>query len=426
MLAHALGDVRIGPGRLRALRFDVVQRVLGLGGGAASPVRAWYRRHWWISARRQLGHARALMAATKTPGRVAREAYTHVRRYGPACAAAHGISVPKQFAQLCWLGIARGMTGDAYYRYWLFHPERFRRAQHYLQWHECATLYRVITVREATDDFAVLEDKHCFATWCHEHGLPTVPVLGEFRDGAICPADGEHLRIPERDVFSKPTNQYGGAGTRLWQYVPDGRWMDKRTGAYHDRESLLTDLAEQSKDGPVILQPRLVNDVIVRPLAPVALCTLRLVTARRPEGDPELVAAAFRTGSGQSPSDNFSDGGIAIAVELATGRLLHGIRLDKRTLVAPVHRHPDTGVEFHGFQLPRWEQAVTLALTAHRCLRAMPFVGWDIAFTPDGLLLLEGNFNPGVSIVQAGWGVPLGETVYPKLLDAHLRRSFAR
>ncbi|HEU4630916.1 MAG TPA: sugar-transfer associated ATP-grasp domain-containing protein [Gemmatimonadaceae bacterium] len=366
------------------------------------------------------------MAATKTPGRVAREAYTLVQRYGPACAAAHGISVPKQFAQLYWLGMVRGLTGDAYYRYWLFRPERFRSAQHYLQWHECAMLYRVIAVREATDDFAVLEDKHRFAAWCREQRLPTVPVLGEFRDGAAYPADSERLLIPDQDVFSKPSNQYGGVGTRLWRYVPDRRWVDEHTGASHSHETMLATLAEQSKAGPLILQPRLVNDASLRPFASMALCTLRLVTARRPDADPELVAAAFRTGAGRSPSDNFSDGGIAVAVEPTTGRLRHGIRRDQQTLVAEVRRHPDTGVEFHGFRLPKWEEAVTLALTAHRRLRAMPFVGWDIAFTPDGLVLLEGNFNPGVSIVQAGWGVPLGETVYPRYLDAHLRRSFAR
>lgn len=424
-LAHALGRVRAGPDARTAARFAAAQFVLGGGRSDVAALRAWSRRHWWASTVQRRGRAGAVLALLKTPARLARDAALAVRTYGPACEAVHGVSPRAQYARLLWLSLTRGVIAESFYDFWLFRPERRRRARQYLQWHEAAVLYRVLAAREAADDFAVLEDKRRFAGWCHEHGLPTAPVLAEFRDGAPVVPDGS-LALPERDLFSKPTDQYGGAGIRRWRHVGAGQWVEHDTGVAHSGEALLAALAAQSRAGPVIVQPALANHAAVRPLAPEALCTLRLLTARAPDGAPEVTLATFRTGSGGSASDNFSSGGIAVSVDLASGRLRRGVRRDERQMIVSVDAHPDTGVAFEGFALPQWEEAKTLALAAHARLRAMAFVGWDVAFTDAGLVLLEGNFNPGVRIVQAGWGVPLGETNYLRYLDAHLRRSFAR
>lgn len=419
-LADSLGPVRTGPGRWRAARFTVAQAVIG--GGA---VRAWYRRYWWATTRGRLGSTGAWSALLKTPVRVARDTLRTVRLHGPACAAAYGVPLGTQYVQQLWLALAHGLDGESYYRYWLFRPDRRRRARHYVQWQEAAILYRVLAAREAPDDLAVLEDKGRFGRWCNEQRLPSAPVLAELRNGTLIGRSGAPS-LPDRDLFSKPASEYGGVGVRLWQRVGAGAWREGGGGTAHDASSLLAALAEQSHHGAVILQPRLENHPSVRALAPRALCTVRLLTARPPDGPPELVLAAFRTGAGRSASDNFSAGGIAVAVDIATGRLRSGVRMDEQLLIAREVAHPDTGAAFANFVLPQWREMQALALDAHSRLRSMPFVGWDVAVTTDGLVLIEGNYNPGVRIVQAGDGVPLGETNFAMYLDAHLRRSFAR
>lgn len=428
-LADALGTVRTGPHRAAVLRFAVEQGLLGLGagGGDAGRVRAWYRRHWLREQAVRRGPLGALAAVLKAPARVVREAREAVRAHGAAVAESFGVPAWRQLGQLVRLALLAGIDADSYYRYWLYRPERRRDAARFLQWQEAAVLYRVLAAREAMDDFVVLEDKRRFAEWCAAHALPTVPVLAEFRDGALASSRAAPV-LPARDLFSKPSDQYGGAGVRSWRHLGPGTsdWWSDEEGRAHDAAALLAALAEQSREGPVILQPRLTNEAVLAPLAPHALCTLRLLTARAPGGAPELVLATFRTGAGGSTSDNFTSGGIAVAVDLASGRLASGVRLDTRLVIAPAERHPDTGVPFAGFPVPRWHEAKTLALAAHARLRAMAFVGWDIAFTPDGLILLEGNFNPGVRIVQAGSGKPLGATPFLRYLDLHLRRSFAK
>jgi len=419
-----LDGVRTGPGRWAALRFAVTQRVFGLGLGKEAAVRAWYRRYSWRLDRRELGRAGAALALLKTPPRVVRQAWRAAATHGPAVREAHGVPVRTQFLQLAWLGLRLGFDGDSYYRFWLFRRDRRRRAHRYIQMHEAAFLYRVLVVREAMDDFLITEDKRRFEPWCREHGLPTVPVLAEFADGCLVAPDPPRP-LPARDLFSKPTDQYGGEGARRWRSVGGGRWADG-AGGHYDHTALMAALAAQSRGGRVILQECLVNDPALAHLSSGALCTVRILTARPPGGAPEPVCALYRMSVGESSTDNFSVGGIAAPVDLATGRLGPGVRGDPRLLVAPVSRHPDTGAALDGSLLPYWEEAKALALRAHTRLRALACVGWDVALTPAGPVLIEGNFAPGARLAQAPSGVPLGETNYLRYLDAHLRRSFSR
>ena len=107
-------------------------------------------------------------------------------------------------------------------------------------------------------------------------------------------------------------------------------------------------------------------------------------------------------------------------VDPATGRLGPALRQQGRALV-PAERHPDSGAVIEGFALPHWEAARALALRAHDAARAVPAFGWDVALTPDGPVLIEGNQWSNPDIAQAPTGRPLGDTPYVAALNAHLR-----
>ena len=107
-------------------------------------------------------------------------------------------------------------------------------------------------------------------------------------------------------------------------------------------------------------------------------------------------------------------------VDLATGRLGPALRREGR-LLAPTPRHPDTGVAIEGFQLPHWEAVADLARRAHDVARGMPAVGWDVAITPDGPVLVEGNTTFDVDGLQAPAVGPLGRSPLVTAINAHLR-----
>lgn len=58
--------------------------------------------------------------------------------------------------------------------------------------------------------------------------------------------------------------------------------------------------------------------------------------------------------------------------------------------------HPDSGASIVDFQVPMWDRVVELVDRAAREVPTVPYVGWDVAVGPDGPLLIEGNWTPGL------------------------------
>lgn len=55
--------------------------------------------------------------------------------------------------------------------------------------------------------------------------------------------------------------------------------------------------------------------------------------------------------------------------------------------------HPDTGVAIKGFKIPRWDECVALAKELALKLDCLEYVGWDLALSRDGWVVVEGNSN---------------------------------
>jgi glutathione synthase/RimK-type ligase-like ATP-grasp enzyme len=86
----------------------------------------------------------------------------------------------------------------------------------------------------------------------------------------------------------------------------------------------------------------------------------------------------------------------------------------------PVPVHPMTGERIEGFQLPFWKESVELALRAHETLPTIALVGWDIALTAEGPVIIEGNSTPGAKSPQITHKKPWGATDFPELYIANM------
>jgi glutathione synthase/RimK-type ligase-like ATP-grasp enzyme len=62
--------------------------------------------------------------------------------------------------------------------------------------------------------------------------------------------------------------------------------------------------------------------------------------------------------------------------------------------------HPLTGVKFKGKKIVDIDKIVSLAEKLGNICPSMTFIGWDIALTPEGPVVLEGNSSPGLTIIQ--------------------------
>ena len=85
-------------------------------------------------------------------------------------------------------------------------------------------------------------------------------------------------------------------------------------------------------------------------------------------------------------------------------------------------RHPDTDAQITGRVLPLWAETQALAARAHAAFADRLLIGWDIAITRDGPVLIEGNSGPDLDIIQRVYGEPLGNARFGELIALHLRR----
>ncbi len=133
---------------------------------------------------------------------------------------------------------------------------------------------------------------------------------------------------------------------------------------------------------------------------PDSLNTIRVVTVNVGEG-PYILAAAHRFGgAGTGGVDNFSAGGVVARIDTATGRMGRAFRVGPDNRLEWLERHPDTGAPIAGRQVPGWKRVVDLAHALCAALPFLPYVGWDIAITPDGPLVVEGNAHPSLRFFE--------------------------
>jgi len=147
------------------------------------------------------------------------------------------------------------------------------------------------------------------------------------------------------------------------------------------------------------------------------------VTCLNEHGEPEPVIALFRMSIGSNNTvDNMHAGGIAAQPDIKSGRLSRASDLGMDARIGWHSVHPDTGEQIEGRVLPYWEEAKRLAAEAHRAFADRVVVGWDIAILEDGPILVEGNGNPDMDIIQRFMRVGLRRHRFGELIAHHLRQ----
>jgi len=268
-----------------------------------------------------------------------------------------------------------------------------------------------------------LYDKSDFERVCRAHELPTIPVYAVFDAGkmkSVAP-------IPNESLFSKPTSLSQGRGTfARWQVAAESK-MDAPVfcsdgGEKRSLQALLEQLRSQSQSEPCLLQRLVSNHEAIRELTGVeTLCTLRLPTCCFPDGEIRILPLA-NLKVPVSPDAlvvNSAQGGIGYVIDTDTGRLGAGWAYGKDVLYTSFVL---TGKKALGFELPYWRETVELCKTAHSAaFSTFPTIGWDVAITPEGPILVETNI-----LWERPMGYPgevfVGKTAYVDCILSHLSR----
>jgi hypothetical protein len=354
-------------------------------------------------------------------------AWTFWRRHAGSVQHQRGVSRLHQAVQLLKLALVYRADPAAYYALNLYEPpHRLDEIEDYLGRHEMKNglygLMREVLVRGHPESDHSLTNKAVFAGNCARAGLPYIPILASGENGIFT----IHDRTPgalDRDLFVKLTRGSGTVGARAYRWLGDGRYAAK-DGATFDREALHKELAESSNWRALIVNPWLHNHPEIADLAKDSLLTFRVFTCLDAAGEPHVTHGFMRIMSKLEPSwDTIEEYGSKI--DLDTGRMNRACGDRDLAPDAWWDIHPKTGAQITGRVISGWPAIAALAVAAHREFRIWAVIGWDIAWTPEGPVLIEGNSDPDPHYIQRVHRQAFGRSPIAPLLRHHFAQAAA-
>jgi len=274
------------------------------------------------------------------------------------------------------------------------------------------------------------EDKAVFYAYARALGLPVPRLFGVVDRPVGWAEDGNPLRSAtdwegfltalDGDFLVKPAAGVYGRGIRAFTRVADG-FQEYNSNAVITPRSLADSLLSDPWRR-LVVQQRVRNHPEIETLTgSPTLQTVRIRTLLTGTGDVFLGSAKIKIAVGGHICDNISAGATgnfvaAIGRDDGRLRLPHAYGKSGRGVV-PVPRHPRSGRALEGFAVPFWEELKELARKAAILFTPLRTIGWDIAVTGTGPVLIEANrwWDPGNESVV----LPAEET-YPSEMSSLL------
>lgn len=244
--------------------------------------------------------------------------------------------------------------------------------------------------------FPFADDKLLAKRVLAEKGVP-VPETLAVCDGLFAvPEVVDRLRGRERFVV-KPSSGAGGAGILVVGEWSEARGVWIRAGGReigpvqlqrHLADIVFGVYSNQLEDRAFV-ERRVEPHPVFAGLWADGLCDVRVITLR---AVPVLsmIRVPTRESGGRA---NLHQGGLGIAVDLATGRTFRAQHRGRS-----VERHPESGAPLLGIEIPAWPDVLDVA---RRAAAAVPlgYLGVDVVVDREiGPLVLEINARPGLEI----------------------------
>lgn len=194
-------------------------------------------------------------------------------------------------------------------------------------------------------------------------------------------------------IIVKPIDGEGGKGIEKYEYINDEESKIVYSSLLFKKQLLVEQCIKQHPD-----MNKLYNK---------SVNTLRMFTFYK-DGQAYFLQAILKVGNG-GVVDNFSSGGMYTYVD------------DEGTVYAEAidqmnnkyYKHPISNETIVGFKVPMFKEAVGMVKEAAKVVPEMGYIGWDVAISEDGPVLVEGNCYPGVFQVKPSL-VEKKEGIIPK------------
>lgn len=155
--------------------------------------------------------------------------------------------------------------------------------------------------------------------------------------------------------------------------------------------------------GNYIFQETIEQDCKVSEIFGGAVNILRIGTYFDDNSNSHIISSFMTFGIDCEDAVNNNTGGIFVPVDFKEG-VLKDVGFQYLENGRQKHKkHPKTNFVFEGFEIPYFKESMELIKKALEYLPAK-LVGWDIAITKNGPLLIEGNSNPSMMSLDISYG----------------------
>jgi len=347
-----------------------------------------------------------------------------VLRIGPKVRRDHGVPIRRQALDMLRLVLVHGAKPRTYYTTERYREGAMRDAGALVMRNETKHgLFKALNrlYPQAGNRPRSLGDKLEFARWCAETGIPHPQPILVFEQGKVA-WHGDSLNDLDRDLFVKRRRSRGTRGVATYRRIGVFQYLnDERRSITLDQ--LFSELLRRSRSERLIAQPFLYNHPMIADLASEALIVFRLLTCLDETLRPVLTNGYLRLMAKLEPTWDVGPIQEFIApIDLETGALGQITGDQPECLSEWFDHHPINGTRIVGRIVPLWTDLAQLAVMAHSMFPERVLIGWDIALTAEGPVILEGNSFADVLVPQRVFRTPLGHMRLGELLDFHLDR----
>ena len=140
-------------------------------------------------------------------------------------------------------------------------------------------------------------------------------------------------------------------------------------------------------EGEHIIEGRIQQSSVMSQLNASSVNTVRCITMNTKSGI-KILYTFLKVGRNGSFVDNGGAGGILAGIDENTGVInTHGYD----EFITEYICHPDSNVEFVGYAFPYWNEMKDMCCEMAAKLPAVRCIGWDLALTDQGWVVVEGN-----------------------------------
>jgi hypothetical protein len=324
-------------------------------------------------------------------------------------------SIYKQWYEIARAALTAQYTPSEYYMYGFHRNDRsLQDLSRYLSNTDWLTY-----VRPALTDFRwhyILDNKWLFNLYYRSLGFPVANIYAMLTEKGGITYTGYQLnnlqdliiflyKEQPKSIVIKPISGINGR----FVYVIDsleysdaeikGRLMNGNIG--NVRKLLELVIGHGKNKLGLIIEEKIEQHPYFYEINPFTTNTIKIITLLTENNETEILTAVIKCGRKGSLVDNLAKGGFSRGIDAQRGELQDVGILSDSIRNTWIHEHPDLHTPFKKSSIPMWSRIRTAVHEISKCTMFARMVSWDILLTNEGPVILEGEIDPRIDIMQS-------------------------